>query len=236
MYKVIVLASWLILVTPSFAQENVAEVPKFESDAAKAAITRFQEKLEFLDEKLSEQIDEARKEMITDLEKALASAVEKKDFAEVQRISAFIESKTLLTKETHQSEQPPIVRQLQEQVRELKAELARVKRSAPADDAFYQTFAGSTYRITFTEGSGQTITLTYNRDGTIGDRKVGARWTIVAPNLVACFNPQNRNVDLLLVNEDGTECKVFGLGKLNPAKGQPGVLVSRDNTDGRTRR
>ncbi|PHQ32254.1 hypothetical protein CEE69_26935 [Rhodopirellula bahusiensis] len=73
--------------------QEASDDDSFQSQVAKTAVAKFDERLRFLDQKLQEQIALAEKTLRSDLESALSEAVEAKDFAEANRISALLDSK-----------------------------------------------------------------------------------------------------------------------------------------------
>lgn len=98
------------------AGQDTADM-EFKSSAAKKSVSDFRDKLERLNKKLDEQIELARVKLKTDLEAALKAAVDKRDFAEVQRISSFLKAAKV-----------PV--QVAPRVKELEAQIDRLKQRA----------------------------------------------------------------------------------------------------------
>ena len=85
----------VILLAPvvsAHSQEQVGADVDFKTTDAKQAIRSFHDRMKLLDEKLDEQIGLARTKLKKSLEAALLGETEKKNFAEVQRISTFLNS------------------------------------------------------------------------------------------------------------------------------------------------
>ncbi|WDQ14878.1 hypothetical protein [Rhodopirellula sp. P2] len=131
MKRTLLILAVLACSTRPGTSQDAFEANAFESDVAKTAIAKFDERLQFLDRKLKEQISLAQVTLRSDLEAALSTVVDEKDFAEANRISALLDRKLdsfveRRTKTRSQAEDAPdedkqLIANLKEQIAELKA-------------------------------------------------------------------------------------------------------------------
>ncbi|EMI40285.1 hypothetical protein [Rhodopirellula sp. SWK7] len=89
---VLLLTCVAVFSSPLRGDDVSSSPPDFSSKSAEVAIQAYSDRLAFLDQKLAEQITAAKDQLREDLSEAAEVAVSAKDFAEVSRISGYIES------------------------------------------------------------------------------------------------------------------------------------------------
>ena len=130
--RMIVFGSLVALCVSTALSDQPAEIQaKFATQSAKSAMETFKSKLAFLDEKMAEQIDLAKKQLRSDLEKSAQLAVENKDFTEVQLISSFLQSKEFGTKIVEPIPTPRVLADLKYENARMKSEISRFKKNDP---------------------------------------------------------------------------------------------------------
>ncbi|MEM1225656.1 MAG: hypothetical protein AAGJ40_08155 [Planctomycetota bacterium] len=79
---------------PGWADESVANIEGFESTLARNAVSKFKERVAFLESRMNQQLDAAGDALREDLKDALASSVAASELREVERISKFLQQKS----------------------------------------------------------------------------------------------------------------------------------------------
>ncbi|MEM9366864.1 MAG: hypothetical protein AAGD07_12795 [Planctomycetota bacterium] len=88
---VVALSAFILLPLVAFSESPLTRVEDFESDSARDVVSKFKERIAFLEARMDEQLASADKDLRTGLKEALASSVAAGELKEVERISKFLQ-------------------------------------------------------------------------------------------------------------------------------------------------
>lgn len=109
--------------TVSSGQNTSKAKVEFKTDSALEAVAEYEEKLAYLQKRMREHVALAKKQLTSDLQASMNDSIESRNFAEIERISTFLQGKTTLSTDALSSTDKATITSLKLEVTKLKSEL-----------------------------------------------------------------------------------------------------------------